>query len=427
MTSISASDVSTIVHLADHMREMRLRAEAMKASFATSQRGFFTPTEDDQVVQLWVSYHMARSALLETLHSIRTTAGKASEENASEFSLAYAAALILIDAARTLRDLYSDDPLVRRKLNEAYSIYGIDQGSFDTIQLSLTNPVNALGVRQADQFYADHAELFLRLASQDANVASVVTLIDRLRDRVSVGPTRYFKARAKELRHDARDRIVAQSFGRAVYAIQEWGSRLVSSFSIRPGHIARLPDQVISALSALLKPGDVFVTRKDAAVTNYFLPGFWPHAAMYVGNDSVVESLKDGVRVRTMESPLGNDAVALIRPSLETGLIDQAIVRAHSHVGKPYDFDFDFTRADRMVCTEVVYRSYEGLGGVEFELKKRAGRQTLSAEDLLELAVADRFFRPIAVYCARHGDTLSTGNAASDILNQTVAALRNNL
>ncbi|TWU49648.1 YiiX/YebB-like N1pC/P60 family cysteine hydrolase [Rubripirellula reticaptiva] len=427
MTSLSASDVSTIVHLADHMREMRLRAQAMKASFETGQRGFFTPTEDDQVVQLWVSYHMARAALLETLHSIRTTAGKASEENAAEFSLAYAAALILIDAARTLRDLYSDDLLVRRKLNESNSMYGIEQGSFDMIQLSLTNPVNAIGVRQADQFYTDHAELFSRLAGEDAKVASVVSLIDRLRDRVSIGPTRYLKARAKELRHDARDRIVTQSFGRAVYAIQEWGSRLVSSFSIKPGHIARLPDHVVSAMSNLLKPGDVFVTRKDAAVTNYFLPGFWPHAAMYVGSDSVVESLKDGVRVRTMDSPLGNDAVALIRPSLETGLIDRAILRAHSHVGKPYDFDFDFTRADRMVCTEVVYRSYEGLGGVKFELKKRAGRQTLSAEDLLELAVADRFFRPIAVYCARHGDMLLTGNAASNVLNQTVAALRNNL
>jgi len=40
--------------------------------------------------------------------------------------------------------------------------------------------------------------------------------------------------------------------------------------------------------------------------------------------------------------------------------IDEATARGLTHEGKPYNFDFDFTRSGRMVCTQVVYRSYEG-------------------------------------------------------------------
>jgi hypothetical protein len=142
---------------------------------------------------------------------------------------------------------------------------------------------------------------------------------------------------------------------------------------------------------------------------------------MYVGRDRVIESLKDGVRQRTMDSPFGNDAVAVIRPKLGPEVIEQAIQRARTHVGKPYDFDFDFTRADRLVCTEVVYRSYEGLGGMHFELTRRAGHETLSAEDLLNLAIGRRSFELVAVYCDKFSDELLIGSEMTDVLRQTMA------
>jgi hypothetical protein len=142
---------------------------------------------------------------------------------------------------------------------------------------------------------------------------------------------------------------------------------------------------------------------------------------MYVGGQRVIESLKDGVRERSMDSPLGNDAVALIRPQLDGAMIHQAIVRARTHIGKPYDFNFDFTRADRLVCTEVVYRSYEGLGGMRFNLTRRAGRETLSAEDLLNLALSSQMFKEVAVYCPKISSKLMEGSEMTDVLKRTMA------
>ena len=76
----------------------------------------------------------------------------------------------------------------------------------------------------------------------------------------------------------------------------------------------------------------------------------------------------------------------------------QAIERGLLHEGKNYNFDFDFFSSDRLVCTEVVYRSYDGLAGIEFPLAERAGRKTLSAEDLLDFALEDDRFEPVAIF-----------------------------
>ena len=97
------------------------------------------------------------------------------------------------------------------------------------------------------------------------------------------------------------------------------------------------------------------------------------------------------------------------------------ITRALGHEGKPYDFDFDFTRSDRLVCTEVVYRAYEGIGGIQFELTRRAGRWTLSAEDLLSMALDGRHFEVAAVYSPSHDAVLRQGDDARDLLQRTMA------
>jgi len=75
------------------------------------------------------------------------------------------------------------------------------------------------------------------------------------------------------------------------------------------------------------------------------------------------------------------DYVAVLRPhKLSDAQRAAAIVRAFGHVGKPYDFEFDFFSADKLVCTELVYRSYDGL--IKFDLVPIMGRSTLPAMEI---------------------------------------------
>ena len=148
-------------------------------------------------------------------------------------------------------------------------------------------------------------------------------------------------------------------------------------------------------------------------LTDYFLPGYWPHAALYLGSPDdlermglrqheelmprwrrllaldrdeprrVLEAMRDGVCLRSLRNPFRADALTVVRPQVGDDDIARAIGRGMEHEGKPYDFDFDFSRSDRLVCTEVVYRSYDGIGGMHFAMTRRAGRLTIAAEDLL--------------------------------------------
>lgn len=419
---LDEASTQTVVDLAAHIRGLRVSAVALQQTLETRSRGYFTPDEDDHVLHLWVSYHKSRSALLELIDAVRRSVGQAREERAESFAVAYAAALILVSAARSLRDLFGKNELVRRKLNESHVAYGIEANSFDAIQLSLTDPANALRLREANEFYTAQRQRLQDQASRDAGLCRVLAVIEELAESVRVSTARYLKARVSERRYQANEQVVKGNLLRAIYAIQEWGSRLASSIRTDPRHVSQLPPGIVDQLLGMLQPGDVFVTRKECALTNYFLPGYWPHAALYIGDQQVIESLKDGVRERPLLSPFGNDAVAVIRPQLDTDTILQAITRARTHLGKPYDFDFDFTRADRMVCTEVVYRSYEGLGSIRFQLTRRAGRQTLAAEDLLNLAIGRRFFDQVAVFCPLHSDQILLGDEMTAVLRKTIAA-----
>jgi hypothetical protein len=218
----------------------------------------------------------------------------------------------------------------------------------------------------------------------------------------------------------------------------------------------------------LLRPGDVLVVRKEFAATNYFLPGYWPHVALFLGtaddlrscgladnaqlaprlvqlaaatpntavlqpnethawggaqpHPCVLEAMKDGVRIRSVNSALNSDSVVVIRPRLDSFQVASAIAHGLMHEGKPYDFDFDFCHSQRLVCTEVVYRAYEGVGGIQFDLRRHLGRFALSAGDILRLALAGQHFELAAVYLPKRSPVVETGPAAVAIVRHVEGA-----
>lgn len=152
-------------------------------------------------------------------------------------------------------------------------------------------------------------------------------------------------------------------------------------------------------------------------MSNVFLPGFWPHSALWLGAEDadILEARKDGVLLRQIEDTLQVDAFVVIRPSLESEKIAEALTRGRSHTGKQYDFVFDFRTTDRLVCTEVIYRTYHGIGDIDFNLTLQAGRHCLSAEELLNQGLGEGWFDIVAIYGVG-GDELLLGEDAKDRL-----------
>ena len=107
---------------------------------------------------------------------------------------------------------------------------------------------------------------------------------------------------------------------------------------------------------------------------------------------NILEAKKDGVLLREIEETLAVDAFTVLRPRLSEAQIKRALPKGLSHAGKLYDFVFDFATSDRLVCMEVIYRSYHGVGDIEFILSSMAGRNCLSAEGFLNQAISGMIF-----------------------------------
>lgn len=435
----------TVAHLGDYFEELKQAAGRLIEEGAAGRRGYFTPTEEEAVRRLQVSYWKSRSALFEVVDSFRADTELVEELRPAVFLVACGAAVLLVDAARFLRESFEPLPLVRQKLNEPEPYFEIPGGTYDTVQKSLTSPRHAWHLYHAMRYLDEHAAE-LRARAADPLLSPVMAVIERLEHRLRVPASRFAQARARVRARRAVSRLRYGLLGRALYGIQKLASSMAADVYTRPGHQPRLPETVAARFRELLEPGDVLICRKEHAVTNYFLPGYWKHAALYLGTPAelerlgiadhenvlprwaallspedshpqrVLESMKDGVRIRPVASPFSSDAVVAIRPRLSPGDVAEALARGLFHEGKPYDFDFDFTRADRLVCTEVVYRSYDGIGGMVFELTRRSGRLTLSAEDLLGMALERARFEPLAVFAPDHGSRLVEGEEAEAIL-----------
>jgi hypothetical protein len=445
--------VRTVLHVAAHFDQLKQQARAMLDQFGASARGFFTPTEDDQVRHLLVSYWHTRNALFEAVLENRDYFQVAStEEKNVRFLIAFGGALVLIDAARFLRDNVHGRPVVRAKLNEAEPTFDIPQGAYDRIQKSLTSPVHAWYLYHALRFWDENGDTLRKQASQSPLLDELFALIEMLKTRLEVRWEELATARVRSRVRSLRTHLQRDLLFRAMYGLQRAVSQFLSEKYLQWGHRPALPAQVAEQLRAQLLPGDVLITRKEFALTNYFLPGFWPHAALYVGQESdmeqlqlvdefnyvswlpifrecgpseegrVLEALKDGVQLRSIATPLTCDAIALLRPRLSQAEIRSGLARGFRFVGRPYDFDFDFSRSDRMVCTEVVYRSYEGLGGLQFSLVRRAGRLTLAAEDLMRMALGRHGFEIVGAFAPQFTPQCLWAAEAERVLQETLRA-----
>lgn len=192
----------------------------------------------------------------------------------------------------------------------------------------------------------------------------------------------------------------------------------------------------IEKLRPRLEPGDVMLERREWYVSNVGLPGFWSHAALYIGtpeerrayfNDPeihrwviaqgepsgefetllkrdsesiyavslkqqehnhvtrVLEAMSEGVSFTSIEHSAAADSIAILRPRIPRAEKAQALRRAFRYSGRPYDFNFDFQTDSSLVCTELIYKAYEpaaNFHGVRLNLEEIVGRIAIPANSI---------------------------------------------
>ncbi|OYV07621.1 MAG: hypothetical protein CFE26_00060 [Verrucomicrobiales bacterium VVV1] len=405
-------------------------------------RGYFLPDEDESVRLRYLQYLGVRTALLEIPISLAPGSGEKDWiSRLPSFVTAFAAACVLVRATRFLTELAVAHPVLWKKLDEEDLRIGLPRKTFTRLYRASASPESLARFRAAAEFYHEHRKQISGL-SEDSVVGPVVALLgeeEALIDRRKRGAVwRHLVYRWFSFRRRHRS-----AWRQVMFGLFEAGGSAIADLrqpGIKPsGAPKRLSPSVRDELLATLRPGDVCVTRHDDALSNLFLPGFWPHATLYLGSAEerraigvvlpseietratgpirFLESKKDGVRFRPAEETLAVDACVVLRPSLQSAELARAIGRAMEHEGKLYDFLFDFRTSDRLACTEVIYRGFHGIGPVSFQLKEVSGRKCLPAEDLLDQALACGF--TIHATTGLEGDSVLFGDAAERAFRAT--------
>ena len=243
--------------------------------------------------------------------------------------------------------------------------------------------------------------------------------------------------------------VLKRSFRRAWYPAQSKFAEWMGDTRVRRIGTYLITEAQLEEMDRHLEPGDILLSRKNWYLSNVGLPGFWPHAILYIGTPEafdayfddpdvrryvegrggagmslgrfiqgrrpsrwfeyrlgdgdasyrVIEAISEGVVLNTLEHAAG-DYLAAIRPRLDKVAKARAIIEAFDHLDKPYDYNFDFATDHTLVCTELVWRSYrpgEGMPGLDLPLRKIMGRQTLPANDLVR-RYADEYGDPSAQF-----------------------------
>lgn len=413
-------DERALVALLETLATARPPVTAFAAELASGKRDFYTEADDQSLRRMLATYVGYRTALYRIFfyYGRHETAPK--ELRSRALLLAYTAGLTLYSCGIFFVESFKDLPLAIAKLNEGDLAWDLRPGVYDEVRARLVNPKNRdLLARTSAAYDGCKAELVAMGPGPDNVYEKLRAALETSRDEIGKHSASVWGSDWDLALRQAEKSSKFVLYG-LVTSVSTWmgDNKLMSP----RGGAPLITHEQIHQLRPKLRPGDILIERRNWFYSNAFLPGYWPHAALYVGTPeeieklgiatdphvakhlatyrgkddhgdafALIEAISEGVVFTSLEHSAHCDSLAVLRPRLDDAKRAAAIARAFSHVGKPYDFDFDFFSTDKLVCTELVYRIYEA--DVKFPLKVYFGKKGLPAIDIIRL-FADEMEKP---------------------------------
>lgn len=310
------------------------------------------------------------------------------------FHLARSVFLTQYRVALDMIAILEQNAVVDTILNEPNTALGLPEGVYAQFKYQYLNVVKAgryAAMEAVSKVYKTPSDPQLaRWGAQDRNVI--------LAAGKGPGPKMTFKNGMS---------IVKRLRQRAWFPVQKGVAEWMGHTKVwRPHQYLIRPEQIRS-LGRLLEPGDILLERREWYLTNVGIPGFWTHAALYIGDakqrailsaepavqkwlqtqgadhldqliekrhpraytglilpykdgrlPKVIEAISPGVTMTSLHYSATCDSLAILRPRLSKPDRAAAVVRAMRYYGRPYDYDFDFGSDSSLVCTELVVKSY---------------------------------------------------------------------
>jgi hypothetical protein len=429
----TVEDARRLGHAIDRLAEAVGRAEQGRALFGATEPSALAARDRREIREIWWSFFEALMAIDAVKQRHDAWFGvdylRHPRLHARAFALCFAALCAQVSAGHRLLGLVGSSPLAPALFDEHMPELGLGPGTFSALRRQLARSRDLslvpLGAHWYERWIAPY------LGGPVGRALARLVCDSRRGAEQALGEHSVARTASNALAV-----LKADAFARwfpLQKAVAEWAgdTRLV------PESRRLVSDAQLGRMRAHLEPGDILVVRRNWYLSNLGLPGFWPHAALYLGTPAeierlgadpavrerfgelggalarahprawqalgarepdgrertVIEAVSEGVLVCSLEHACGADYVAALRPRLPKTAIAKAIAAALGYHGRPYDFNFDFATDDAIVCSELVMKSFEPGErdpGLRIGSVTIAGRPTVPPNEMVRCFATER-------------------------------------
>jgi Permuted papain-like amidase enzyme, YaeF/YiiX, C92 family len=427
----TTDDAARLERLLPQLDSATKQLETLEPRLANAKTGELSGEEREELRERWWQVFEPILAIDELKSRYAGWYGldylKYARLHARGFALSFTALCAQVDAGLRLLAALDKKQLLPVLFDEAMPQVGLPARTFSGLRQHLGRARDLLLVPLGNEWYERWISAHLTL---DDKLTPLVKLLEPLRHsaltRVLTPTTTGVENKLDVVKSLLFERWFPLQKNFATWAgdtrVTELDRRLIS-------------DTQLAAFKAKLEPGDIILERRNWYLSNIGLPGFWPHAALFVGSQAqilkalaedaqvkrnfgelgahfaqlypkawaslaerdpsghehcVIEAVSEGVGSASLEHSCAADYVAALRPRLPPVMRALAIERALRFWGRPYDFNFDFATDDQVVCSELVVKAYESVPdspGLQVPYVQLLGRRAVPPTEIA------RYFR----------------------------------
>ena len=168
--------------------------------------------------------------------------------------------------------------------------------------------------------------------------------------------------------------------------IPKWVSKLTGDiyfhkypfFLVYKPRLHQIKGHQIRKVIDLVQPGDIFL-RSFNGYLNTVLIGGWGHAALYVGDNTVIHSVSKGVVKEDILDFCRADEIVILRVQCPQTEKKSAIEKIKNLLGTKYDYNF-ISNNNLYYCSELIDVVYNGLFNHDY--KKVLNRMVIVPDDI---------------------------------------------
>ena len=335
--------------------------------------------------------------------------------------------MLSMGAALTLYDnyllgivLFEQDERLRNVLNDPDMGFGLVANKLAEATLAANSVEIRHRARRAIEFYEQQKPL-IEDAHEDSDFAYLTQLIDSSPSYNYTKKLRVGEIAANKFVAFERLTIdtIAETTKDGFDMVSGLFGNTVGMYESRKGKLYG-DEEAMRNIKSILQPLDIILEKTPFRLTDKLIPGHFGHVAIWTGSKAelidagvwdellvkqyadqlstdsdpdskdqqqIIEALRDGVQLNTLEHFINVDDIAILRPIFGEDnaqeLKKEALMMAFRQLGKKYDFNFDVDTTDKIVCSELAYISFPS---VDWPTEKTLGRHSISPDNVAQLA-----------------------------------------